>query len=198
MMKPKPFLYLAAAAVLLSACATTHRPSETPSWPQAERFQEFDADGRLAVKVEGRGSYANFDWHYQKGVQTINVNSPLGNTLGQLCEDRQGVLAVDSKGQVYQAGSAEELSSQLLGFALPVQYLHIWADGRRVADTPYQITSDGRLQQLDWTISRTLNAEGQPRILQLENSRLSLRLVFDEFVHQHDAEAPQLCSARGA
>ena len=72
-----------------------------------------------------------FDWTYQNAVQTIDVNTPLGNTVGQLCQDSEGVLAVDSKGKVYQAETAEELSRQLLGFALPVQYLHIWADGKR-------------------------------------------------------------------
>ena len=80
-------------------------------------MQDFSADGRLAVKVEGKGSYANFDWTYQNAVQTIDVNTPLGNTVGQLCQDSEGVLAVDSKGKVYQAETAEELSRQLLGFA---------------------------------------------------------------------------------
>ncbi|UOO83255.1 outer membrane lipoprotein LolB [Uruburuella testudinis] len=168
------------------------------SWqPQAD-MADFAAQGRLAVKMNEKGSYANFDWTYQNNVQTINVNTPLGNTLGQLCQDRRGVLAVDSKGQVYQAGSAEALSEQLLGFALPVQYLNVWANGQWVRNAPHQVLPDGRLQQFEWTISRTLKADGSPRILLLESPKLSLRLVFDQMAATAvDTAAPEQCAARG-
>lgn len=186
----------AAALSVLAACSQPNLKQQN-DWPAADNTADFTADGRLAVKVEGKGSYANFDWAYQNQVQTINVNTPLGNTVGQLCQDRQGVLAVDGKGQVYRAKTAEQLSRQLLGFALPVQYLHIWASGRRVAGAPYQLLSDGRLQQFDWIISRTSNAEGKPRVLQLESAKLSVRLVFDEVNLQPDAVAQTQCAARG-
>ncbi|WP_416192753.1 outer membrane lipoprotein LolB [Neisseria sp. CCUG12390] len=190
-------LYLSTLAVaVLAACAQPDIPQQA-GWPEAENTGDFTADGRLAVKVEGKGSYANFDWAYQNQVQTINVNTPLGNTVGQLCQDRQGVLAVDSKGQVYRAQTAGQLSQQLLGFELPVQYLHIWANGKRVADAPYQLLSDGRLQQFDWVVSRTVNQAGQPRILLLENAKLSVRLVFDEMDTNPEASVQQQCAARG-
>lgn len=184
-----------AALLLLAACAQPNLPQQN-SWQAAEQVQDFSADGRLAVKVEGKGSYANFDWTYQNAVQTIDVNTPLGNTVGQLCQDGEGVLAVDSKGKVYQAETAEELSRQLLGFALPVQYLHIWADGKRVANAPYKILPDGRLEQFDWTISRTLNSSGQPKMLQLENAKFNIRLVFDTVNHSLDKNGQTRCVAR--
>lgn len=184
------------AALVLAACAHPPMPQQT-DWPQADNTSDFTAEGRLAVKMEGKGSYANFDWTYQNQVQTINVNTPLGNTVGQLCQDKQGVLAVDNKGQVYHAQTAEQLSRQLLGFELPVQYLHIWADGKRVAAAPYQLLSGGRLQQFDWTISRTLNQAGHTRVLLLESAKLSVRLIFDEINAQPDPTAQQQCAARG-
>lgn len=184
-----------AALLLLAACAQPNLPQQN-SWQAAEQVQDFSADGRLAVKVEGKGSYANFDWTYQNAVQTIDVNTPLGNTVGQLCQDSEGVLAVDSKGKIYQAETAEELSRQLLGFALPVQYLHIWADGKRVANAPYKILPDGRLEQFDWTISRTLNSSGQSKTLQLENAKFNIRLVFDTVNHSLDKNGQTRCAAR--
>ena len=184
-----------AALLLLAACAQPNLPQQN-SWQAAEQVQDFSADGRLAVKVEGKGSYANFDWTYQNAVQTIDVNTPLGNTVGQLCQDSEGVLAVDSKGKVYQAETAEELSRQLLGFALPVQYLHIWADGKRVANAPYKILPDGRLEQFDSTISRTLNSSGQPNTLPLENAKFNIRLVFDTVNHSLDKNGQTRCAAR--
>ncbi|ASK28143.1 lipoprotein insertase outer membrane protein LolB [Neisseria chenwenguii] len=187
-------LFSYASAILLAACVSTPQSGD---WPEAQKVEDFTADGRLSVKVEGKGSYANFDWAYQNQVQTISVNTPLGSTVGQLCQDAQGVLAVDNKGKVYRAQTAEELSRQLLGYELPVQYLHIWANGRRVAGTPYKMTSDGRLQQFGWTVSRTLNGEGRPRILLLEGNKLNIRLVFDEMNNRPKPSSQTRCAARG-
>lgn len=188
--------FSSALVCLLAACAQPNLPSQT-DWPAAENSANFAAEGRLAVKVEGKGSYANFDWIYQNQTQTINVNTPLGNTIGQLCQDKLGALAVDDKGRIYQAETAEKLSRDLLGFELPVQYLHIWAAGKRVADAPFQLLADGRLQQFDWTISRTLNTEGKLRVLQIENAKLNVRLVFDEMNTNLEASAQTQCAARG-
>lgn len=182
-------------AVLLAACAQPHMPQQE-SWREQTNIADFAADGRLAVKVNEKGSYANFDWTYQNQVQTINVNTPLGNTLGQLCQDSRGVLAVDNKGKVYEAGTARELSERLLGYSLPVQYLHVWANGQWVKNAPYQLLSDGRLQQFEWTISRTLKSDGSPRTLLLESSKLTLRLVFDQMFPAKDGNAPKQCAAR--
>jgi len=184
-----------ATLTLLAACVHPNL-SQQNDWKPAENVNDFTADGRLAVKVEEKGSYANFDWSYQNQVQTISVNTPLGSTVGQLCKDNQGVLAVDSKGRVYQAETAEELSNKLLGYELPVQYLHIWADGKRVANAPYKILPDGRLEQFDWTISRTLNSSGQPKTLQLENAKFNIRLVFDTVNHSLDKNGQTRCAAR--
>ena len=48
-------------------------------------------------------------------MQTINVNTPLGNTLGQICRDSQGVLAVNAKGERFTAPDVRQLSQKLLG-----------------------------------------------------------------------------------
>ena len=87
------------------------------------------------------------------------------------CQDKDGALAVDAKGNIYQAESAEELSRQLIGFNLPIQYLHIWAGGRRVARAPY-------------------------RILQLDNGKLNIRLVFSEIGMPSETETQEQCAAR--
>ena len=79
-----------ATLTLLAACVHPNL-SQQNDWKPAENVNDFTADGRLAVKVEEKGSYANFDWSYQNQVQTISVNTPLGNTVGQLCKDNQSL-----------------------------------------------------------------------------------------------------------
>ena len=184
-----------AALIILAACAQPQR-ADKESWRVQSDIPDFTADGRLAVKVNDKGSYANFDWTYQNQVQTINVNTPLGNTVGQLCQDKQGVLAMDGKGKKYYADTPQALSEQLLGFSLPVQYLHVWANGQWVANAPYQLLPDGRLQQFEWTVTRSLNADGTPKVLLLESSKLTLRLVFDQMAFARDSGAAAQCAAR--
>lgn len=196
-MMKKQIIGTALLVLMLGACSTI--PQKPAEWREQGALQDFDADGRLAVKVNGRGSYANFDWRYQNGVQTIDVNTPLGNTVGQLCQDGQGVLAVEGNGKVFTAATPQELSEQLLGYNLPVQYLNIWAAGQWVKGVPHEITSEGKLRQFDWVISRQLNAEGTPRILLLESSKLTLRLVFDRMQNlEPDTQAATQCAARGS
>lgn len=185
----------ASVILLLTACAQLPQNNEN-LWQPSEHISSFAAEGRLAVKAEGKGSYANFDWTYRPPVETININTPLGSTLGQMCQDKDGALAVDAKGNVYQAESAEELSRQLIGFNLPIQYLHIWADGRRVAGAPYRILPDGMLEQYGWTIGRTAGSEGKARILQLDNGKLNIRLVFSEIGMPSETEIQEQCAAR--
>ena len=48
-----------AALLLLAACAQPNLPQQN-SWQVAEQVQDFSADGRLAVKVEGKGSLCQF------------------------------------------------------------------------------------------------------------------------------------------
>ena len=108
------YLLLSGCLGLLAACSVPQ--AQKPSEWQAERsLKTFAASGRMGVKVKEKGSYAHFDWTLENGVETVDVNTPLGSTVGQLCRDDLGVLAVDSKGQKFEAATPDELSEQLLG-----------------------------------------------------------------------------------
>ncbi len=64
----------ASVILLLTACAQLPQNNEN-LWQPSEHISSFAAEGRLAVKAEGKGSYANFDWTYQPLVETININT---------------------------------------------------------------------------------------------------------------------------
>lgn len=186
-----------AAALVLAACTAT-KPQMPSEWQAQRDWKVFEASGRLSVKVKGTGSYANFDWTRENGVETIDVNTPIGTTVGQLCQDAEGVLAVDAKGKTYHADTAADLSRQLLGYALPVQYLGVWANGEWAKDLPHQLLADGTLQQAGWRIRRSLREDGSPYTLLLENNDMSVRLVFSE--SRREAGLPETqgrCEARG-
>jgi len=180
-----------ALTLLLTAC-----PSHTPpsQWQPAKQAQNFTATGRLSVKQNDKGSYGNFDWTRTPAVETININTPLGNTIGQLCQDPQGVIATDANGKTYQAATPEQLSQQLLGYQIPIQYLHTWATGGYLPNHPHSTEADGSLNQLGWNISRTTNPNGSPRTLQLKNNQLTIRMVISDIAPTSDT--PAHCTAR--
>ena len=161
--------------LLLTAC-----PSHTPpsQWQPSKQAQNFTATGRLSVKQNDKGSYGNFDWTRTPAVETININTPLGNTIGQLCQDPQGVIATDANGKTYQAATPEQLSQQLLGYQIPIQYLHTWATGGYLPNHPHSTEADGSLNQLGWNIRRQTAPDGSIRLLELQNDTLAIRMAF--------------------
>ncbi len=168
----------------LTACAGIGTPMSPETW-QADngKLTNFSTSGRLAVKSElNKGSYASFDWERSRHSQIISINTPLGNTVGQLCRDAQGVIAQNARGEIFQAADSETLSRQLTGFTVPLDHLDIWALGRYQPQLPHQILPNGNLQQAGWLIHRELaDTGGAPRNLTLNRDNLIIRLVFDTF-----------------
>ena len=165
---------------VLAACQTT--PIKPTTWQAGSRDAlNFNASGRLAVKQNEKGSYANFDWDSNGKMQQLSVNTPLGNTVGELCQDGTGVVATASNGEVYQAATASELSERLMGFAIPVESLDLWAHGYYAENTPHTVDEQGRLLQAGWKIERQTDGEGHPRLLVLDNQQLSIRLAFNDY-----------------
>ncbi|MDO5357228.1 MAG: outer membrane lipoprotein LolB [Conchiformibius sp.] len=195
MMKTK-FYLLSGSLLLLAACSST-KPQAPSDWREQRDWKNFEASGRLGVQIKEKGQYANFDWIRENGVETIDINTPIGTTVGQLCQDAEGVLAVDAKGKTYQADNAAELSGQLLGYELPVQYLTVWANGEWVKDAARTVLPDGTLQQYGWNIRRSLKEDGTPHSLSLENAQMTIRMVFSE--SRREAGLPETqgrCEAR--
>ncbi|MBI0158081.1 outer membrane lipoprotein LolB [Snodgrassella alvi] len=199
----KKNLYLAAAitSLALSACSSLipDRITSASDWQAGNEndVSGFDSSGRLAIKDQGKGSYANFSWQNTGSVQTIEVKTPLGNSVGVLCTDSSGVIAEDSKGQVITAASIEELSQRMLGFVLPFDHLNQWVQGYWIADEPYQLLPNGKLKQSGWIIQRQQqNGSRNPRIVLLNNARFDIRLVFDEYTDTDDSAKSAQCELR--
>ena len=180
------------AALTLAACTSV---TTTRNWQSENAPHTFTAAGRLAVKQNDKGSYANFDWARSSHTETIDINTPLGNTLGQLCQDPQGVIATDANGKTYQAPTPEALSQQLLGYQIPVQYLSTWAHGEYLATVPHSIMPNDSLKQLGWTISRQTHENGSLKQLELQNPTLTIRMIFTDISPNNDAGSNQ-CGAR--
>ncbi len=188
----------AALAVFLAAC-TTPQPQSVEAWQPQRDNPGFSAEGRLGAQKDGTGFHALFDWSRQNGVETIDINTPLGNTVGSLCQDSQGALVLDAAGRRTEAADARQLSERLTGLPLPLEYLSVWARGQWVNGIEHRISPDGSLQQQQWTVRRSLNEAGGVRLLEISGQDMSLRLVFNSMEDvADDAAAPKVCAGRSA
>lgn len=133
--------------------------------PGIERQQE-KAQGRFELRASGER-------------RALTVFSPFGQTLAQL-EERPGhAKLTTSDGTMREAGSAEDLLEQALGWRLPVHELPAWLGARAVE--PQAPGSDWRVR----VASRF--EDGRPRVLEAEwpaaprvgTRELQVRIVVD-------------------
>ncbi|QRN41410.1 MAG: lipoprotein localization factor LolB [Neisseriaceae bacterium] len=176
-----PFLLLLLIISLISSC--TSIPNKNIVWQSYhDQKIDFKAFGRLSIKIDHRGSHGNFDWNNQhsRSFSIIDINTPIGNTIGQLCKDFIGVIAENNKGEIFTGNNASELSEKLLGFQVPIDYLDLWINGYASTQSPYN-TSGNKLYQNNWTIERILDKNQKPKTILLQGNGLSITLFFDQF-----------------
>jgi outer membrane lipoprotein LolB len=187
----RSFLLLGLAGAL-SGCA-----SVTP--PTGERaYQDtVTLNGRLSVRYPQDGQsqsiQGKFLWSQRRDATTIELYSPLGQTLARIAiEPGRATLEAARGGKV--AATADALTEETFGWPLPVEGLRYWLQGfvrsgerTLVAVTPEgpdSFRSDGwRIRVASW---QQAGAVTLPKRIDLERDHLSggaiaLRLVIDEW-----------------
>ena len=169
--------------LLLAACSTFREvPSSAAPLQGQVADQPFDVAGRLAVNYEGKGHVAAFDWQHTPSSDELAIKSPVGTTLAAISRSASGV-AMRADGREYFAPDVETLTEAQLGWPLPLSNLVWWVRGHPAPSLPYQITAEGHLQQQDWLIriSRDADNPQQPRRVELARQGLSIRLVLSDW-----------------
>ncbi|MDN0082123.1 lipoprotein insertase outer membrane protein LolB [Crenobacter sp. SG2305] len=170
---------LLAATLLVTACAT-QQPFQPVNLPGQAIDTPFSVSGRLAVKVDDKGSYGNFDWQHAPTRDVVSITTPVGSTVARLTRDADGVL-LEADGKETRSANVEELTNETLGWTLPLDNLVWWIRGVPAPNAPSERLADGALQQQGWTI-RFFRDEGDtvsrvPKRVELVRDRLSIKLV---------------------
>lgn len=167
----------------LASCSTVPEEKSGAWRPMDEATKSFKTNGRISVKRGKEGYYANFDWASLKNSQTFNVNTPLGNTIAQVCKDGEGVIAKGSEKRIYAAHSGEDMIRAMTGLDIPLDNLDMWSLGGYNRRISHELTSDGSLIQNGWTISRDVvgDGTGNPRKLNIGKREIQIKIVFDDF-----------------
>jgi outer membrane lipoprotein LolB len=181
-----------AALAVLSGCASRLERAAGPSavLPSGEIPEDWDASGRLGVKVAEEGFNASFRWQERRGVGRISVEGPLGT--GRV------LLTLGLKHLRIESGSAppvdldapfddlDALLTMRLGFALPVPAMRFWMLGVPDPSLPSG-GQRGDFEQLGWQVSRTAAMavvgveDPLPAGLLMTREKIRIRWVIDRW-----------------
>jgi len=178
-----------AVAALCGGCvpATLERAGDVvaPPAPQAS----FEAAGRLSARHGDDALTANFRWRHASGRDELELASPLGQMVALLSGDASSVRLQTADGRVSTASAWSALTTQGLGWPLPVDGLAFWIQGAPRPGSAFSTEAgdDGRvalLRQDGWTIvyhAYTQAADGRPARMTLSYPDVELRIAVDRW-----------------
>lgn len=173
-------LWLLLISLLLNGC--THQgayksPVISQDWPkhqaQVESINNWQAIGKLGIKVPNDGGSANLHWQQQSHDYQIDLNGPFGQGK-MIIEGKSGSVTLTEAGKAPQtAKTAEELIHKNTGWNIPVTQLAFWVRGLPAPDSkishfePNALGLIGELQQAGWKITYGdyVNAPGSQEII---------------------------------
>ncbi|MEJ2059300.1 MAG: lipoprotein insertase outer membrane protein LolB [Gammaproteobacteria bacterium] len=185
-------------ALMLGGCASLppDRAVQHADWTMRvahlQSAADWRLDGRVAVRVDGKGWQASLRWQQRPAGYEIDIYGPLGRILARLRGNPRTVVLQTARGERYQAADPERLMNQALGWQLPVQGMRYWLLGVPVpgeATEGLALDADGRAQtfrQAGWTVTYDNYLGGPadrslPQRVTLVRPGVRVRLVVDSW-----------------
>jgi len=146
----------AIGVVLVSACAQI--PSQSPSTGAPVSIGDtFTAEGRLSARHGSNGVAGNFAWTRDGVRDSIDLATPLGQTIARLTGDGERVRIELPDGRVATAADWDSLTQTEFGSPIPVRGLSSWlrARPRRGSTADVERDAKGRpsvIRQDGWEI----------------------------------------------
>ena len=156
---------LFALAAMLGGCATSGVNLANVTAPVAAYRDTIDLSGKLAVAYQKDGQPRNisgtYTWTQRAGNIDVELFGPLHQTQAVINVTPQSATLTLSDGKPRVAGDIDTLTTQALGWTLPVSGLRNWlqghatdAQGKPFTASPVNnkvVTNDGwRLHFVDW------------------------------------------------
>lgn len=188
--------FCAGIFAVLSACTNLTVPAQGPLVPRSY-LDQIEMTGRLSAQYEAnyreQSISVNFTWSQSPDQTRISLNSPTGQTVATILIDAQGAQLKQADKPTRYASDINELSTEVLGWPLPVAGLRDWLQGyvnadHRIAltqtDTDKLFNVDGwELRYASWLQENHIE---RPKRLDLSRQTaqaglVSLRIVVDEW-----------------
>ncbi|HEY4541527.1 MAG TPA: lipoprotein insertase outer membrane protein LolB [Noviherbaspirillum sp.] len=195
----RPIAVLAIALpLLLSGCAALQpEPAPQVSASQRHYHNDIQLGGRLSVRYEvpsgEEGVHGSFEWLQANDRTTLTLFSPLGQAIARIVATPHGATLTQAGKAPIAADDVDSLTTQTLGWPLPVSGLRDWlqgfavdTDGQRFIATPDNnaaTTPEGwHISYPAWTGEGSTGA--RPRRVDLvrqteQAGKVALRIVID-------------------
>ncbi|MGS0896714.1 lipoprotein insertase outer membrane protein LolB [Burkholderia stagnalis] len=190
-------LAAAGAALALAGCASTPPAANSPAGGALQTAATHAYHGRFAVQYNDRlgrpqNVYGNFDWQEHGDDVSLELLSPLGQTLAVVKSTPQAASLELPNRQPQYAADVGELMQNTLGFALPLAGLRYWLLPTPAPATPAETVRDPadgthltQIRQDGWTIDYLAYADapatGVKRVnLVRATPPLDIKLVLDQ------------------
>jgi len=145
-------------AAIVAGCAPLSPAPDSVTVDRDALAAAFTAEGRLSARRGNDGVAGQFSWRHESGHDTIDLTSPLGQTIARLEGDAGGVRIQTPDGRVDTAEDWDTLTSRSLGLTLPVRGLSAWLRGLPREGSQYSFERDARdrpsvLRQDGWEVT---------------------------------------------
>ncbi|MBY0572844.1 MAG: lipoprotein insertase outer membrane protein LolB [Undibacterium sp.] len=187
--------------VILSACVSTNstnsgassaRPASKPIQAYQEQVQ---LAGHLSVQYtqneKEENLHGSFEWLQNPKELAIVLSSPLGQTIANIKQDKNGASLEQAKKEIITAPDIAQLLNENLGWAIPVNELKLWlqgfdltADGKKIA---IPVQDDLQLKSQGWQlrfVSWYREGAAHPKRIDLNHTHpqlgeVKIRIVID-------------------
>lgn len=168
---------LAGVALFLVSCAAVPPATLPPG--------SFSIVGRVAVRYGDEAASGRIAWRHSDADDDLLISTPLGQGVAEITR-RAGVYTLaTTSGERYSATDPERLTRQVLGYALPLDGLPDWVQGRPEQGVEAVTRYDGErlaeLRQRGWLIDYSGSDERPPKRVRLTRGDIDIRLVIDEW-----------------
>lgn len=194
-------IYVAALALLLSACAAQRTrslqqvPTAQAEQMQAQREQslrmqkQWGFSGRVAVSNGKDGGSGRIDWRQNGADYSVQLSAPITRQSWKLSIVRGEATLDGLEGGVRHGRDAGLLVQQATGWEIPLASLSDWVRGLRGKDAQsVQYDAQGRLahmQQAGWSIDYLWPQEAGdnalPRRIDAVKGQAKVKLLVDQW-----------------
>lgn len=179
-----------AIALALAGCVAQPRPDVPPDLvarqAALELLQEWQLEGRMAVRHDQRGFSGSVHWHQQVDWVDAFFHGPLGAGAFNLRGTADNLIVETADGGVFQYSDPELMLGEQFGWTIPIGAMRYWLLGLAEPGSAaeQQLDENGylaALRQRDWTISYSRYSAFEdyvmPGKITMSNDEVTVRLA---------------------
>ena len=192
-----PLINILFITSIISGCAT-QAPRNNFNVSKQIYQDNIQISGRISIQYQENDQeqslHGNFEWQQNNNNIAIDLSSPLGQTIANITQNKDGASITEAKKPPRTAQNIEQLLRETVGWTIPVQNLKSWLQGFEAKElqqfTPITSIDNNTISSQGWQIRYASWQEKEtltfPKRIDLsrytqEMGELKIRIVIDEW-----------------